>query len=105
MLVVNGPMFQRVDCSNARLFHGSIVQRFNLTNVDTNETVERLEEERDRLGERLAFREHEAAALLSVERHTLRDARLRGEVEASRLGRRIIYSRDQLLRLLERNRA
>lgn len=68
------------------------------------ETVERLEEDRDRLKKRIAFKEHEAAELLGIQRHTLRDARLRGEVEASRLGRRIIYSRGQLLRLLERNR-
>jgi len=69
-----------------------------------SETVDRLEEDRDLLGERIAFREQEAAALLGVERHTLRDARLRGEAEASKVGRYIVYSREQLLRLLERNR-
>ena len=31
-------------------------------------------------------------------RHVLRDARLRGEVEAGRIGKRIVYSRDELLR-------
>jgi len=32
------------------------------------------------------------------------DARLRGEVEASKIGKRIVYSRESLLALLKRNR-
>ena len=87
-------MILRFDEESMRQFIAQVV----------TETVERLGEDRDRLGKRIAFKEHEAAALLSIERHALRDARLRGEVEASKVGRYVVYSRDQLLRLLERNR-
>jgi hypothetical protein len=54
--------------------------------------------------ERLAYTEAEAAALLGVAQHVLRDCRLRGEVSASRCGRRIMYQRSDLLRLLDGNR-
>lgn len=53
-----------------------------------------------KLGSRLAFTEVEAAALLGVARHTLRDARLRGEIAGRLLGKKIIYSRDELVRFL-----
>ena len=53
---------------------------------------------------KLAFAEDEAAAYLSVKRHVLRDARLRGEIEASKVGKRVVYRREQLLQFLERNR-
>ena len=51
----------------------------------------------------LAFDESAAAQALGVPRHTLRDARLRGELVASRIGKRIVYRRDELLAYLERN--
>ena len=53
---------------------------------------------------RLGFPEAEAAALLGVERHVLRDARLRGEIEASRVGKRIVYTPEQLREYLASNR-
>lgn len=56
-----------------------------------------------KLGNRLAYTEPEAAALLGMPAHVLRDARLRGEVVGSRIGKRIFYSRDQLLKLLAKN--
>lgn len=65
------------------------------------EAVRRLEINRDQLDGRLAFHEAEAAALLGLQRHVLRDARLRGEVMASRIGKRVVYTREELLRLLE----
>lgn len=49
---------------------------------------------------RLALTEKEAAAALGVGRHVLRDLRLNGGVNYSRIGRKIVYSRDQLLELL-----
>lgn len=52
----------------------------------------------------LAFSEPEAAGLLGVKPHVLRDLRLRGEVEASVVGRRIVYQKDELIRFLNRNR-
>jgi excisionase family DNA binding protein len=51
-------------------------------------------------GGRLAYPEAEAAALLGVQRHTLRDCRLRGEIAARRVGKRWVYSRDTLVRWL-----
>jgi hypothetical protein len=56
------------------------------------------------LGDKLAFTEPEAAALLSLRPHVLRDARLRGEISGARVGKRILYDRDELLRFLHRRR-
>ena len=52
----------------------------------------------------LAYDESAAAQALGVPRHTLRDARLRGDLDASRVGKRVIYRREELLAYLERNR-
>ncbi len=57
-----------------------------------------------KFGNRLAFTEPEAAALIGVQPNTLRDCRLRGELVGSKVGKRIMYSREQLLALMERNR-
>jgi hypothetical protein len=53
-----------------------------------------------KLNGRLGYPEPEAAALLGIERHALRDARLRGEVSARKIGKRVVYSRSALLGLL-----
>lgn len=55
-----------------------------------------------KLGDRLAFTEPEAAARLGVQRHTLRDCRLRGELRGKLVGKKIVYSRDELLRFLSK---
>lgn len=52
------------------------------------------------LGDRLGYTESEAAALLGIKPHVLRDCRLRGKIKGSRVGRRILYSRDELLKML-----
>jgi excisionase family DNA binding protein len=49
---------------------------------------------------KLGYSEAEAATLLGVKRHTLRDARLRGEIFARRLGKEYRYGRDTLLEFL-----
>lgn len=49
---------------------------------------------------RIAYSETEAAALLGVARHVLRDARLDGKVRATKVGRGVRYTRHELLRLL-----
>ncbi len=68
--------------------------------------VDQLRADEQQLPEdRLSYTEPEAAALLGVERHRLRDARLRGEVDASKIGKVIVYERSDLLRFLKRNRA
>jgi excisionase family DNA binding protein len=59
------------------------------------------EEERARLDEKLAFSEEEAARLLGLARHQLRDERLRGRIQASQIvGRRIRYRREDLMTYL-----
>ncbi len=68
------------------------------------ETLRIIDETGRTMGERIAYTEPEAAALLGMAPHVLRDRRLEGEVSASRCGRRILYKRSDLLRLLENNR-
>lgn len=53
---------------------------------------------------RLAFMEAEAAAAIGVRPHVLRDARLRGEIVATKIGGRIGYERAELIGYLARNR-
>ena len=55
-------------------------------------------------GERLSYTESEAAGLLGVPKHTLRDERLRGRIEASVVGRKIVYSKSQILEYLSRRK-
>ena len=68
------------------------------------ETISRLEATQAKFSDQLAYTEPEAAALLSVQPHVLRDLRLAGEIEASKVGRRIVYMRKHLIDYLERNR-
>jgi hypothetical protein len=49
---------------------------------------------------RLAYPEAEAAAILGVRKHVLGAARRAGLLQASRLGKQTLYSRDELLRFL-----
>lgn len=59
-------------------------------------------ESRDaRLGDRIAYSEAEAAGLLGVPRHVLRDARLRGEIAAKKIGKEYRYSRSALIAFVE----
>lgn len=53
---------------------------------------------------RLAYLEPEAAALLGVRGCVLRDARLRGEITATKVGGRIAYEVVELQNYLKRNR-
>ena len=64
------------------------------------ETLKRVQADRAKLNGRLAYREPEAAALLGVAPHVLRDARRRGKIQGTRIGRYIIYSRESLLEFL-----
>lgn len=58
----------------------------------------------DKADDRLAFDEVEAAAMLGVSKTTLRDERLRGRVNASLVGRKVRYSRTDLLEYLANRR-
>jgi len=68
-------------------------------------TLEQINHLQGSLGDRMAFTELEAAELLGLPKHSLRDLRLAGRIRASRLGKRIVYSREELLRLLLENQA
>jgi hypothetical protein len=65
------------------------------------ETMARLEEQRAKLDGRIAYSEEEAARLIGLEPHQLRDERRRGRIEASAIvGRRIRYLRQDLVSYL-----
>src|SRR5690242_10723471 len=68
--------------------------------------IERMEEMKAELPpDRLAYSEPEAAALLGLNTHQLRDERLRGRVAASLVvGRRVRYLRSDLIDYLMRER-
>lgn len=53
---------------------------------------------------RIAYSEAEAAALLGLNSHQLRDARLKGQITGSKLGKSWHYSRADLIAFLERRR-
>lgn len=55
-------------------------------------------------GDRLAYPEAEAAKLLGIATHQLRDARLRGEIVSTKVGGRIGYEKSELLAYLARGR-
>jgi Helix-turn-helix domain len=50
---------------------------------------------------RLTLTEAEGAEALGVGRHVLRDLRLRGKIRARRIGKKIVYTRTDLLEALE----
>ncbi|WP_428303702.1 helix-turn-helix domain-containing protein [Lacipirellula sp.] len=54
---------------------------------------------------RLAYSEPQAASALGVKSHVLRDARLRGEIKATKVGGRHAYMRDDLVNYLEGNKS
>lgn len=69
-------------------------------------TLVQLRSDEAKLGDRIAFNEQEAARLLALEPHQLRDERLRGRIAASVIvGRRIRYAREDLMAYLSRNRS
>lgn len=68
------------------------------------EALDRLEEERAKLHGRLAFTEPEAAAQLGVKPCVLLDCRRRGELRGAKVGSRIVYTRDDLLEFLNRQK-
>jgi hypothetical protein len=70
-----------------------------LISAAVEETMRRIKEAEATLGDRLAYPEAEAAALIGIHSHQLRDERLRGRISASRIvGKRVVYTRDDLIR-------
>ena len=71
-----------------------------------DKTIERIDMAKAKVpGDRLAYPESEASALIGVAPHTLRDARLRGEVVGAKVGKKILYERNELIEFLSRQRA
>ena len=70
------------------------------------EVLARVEQDRQALpGHKLCFGEAEAAAMLGLLPHVLRDERRRGRIQASQIvGRRVVYTRDNLLNYLHGRR-
>ena len=69
------------------------------------ERLERGASTADRIGQpqRIGYTEAEAAQLMGIPNHRLRDARLRGEISAKKVGRGYVYSRRSLLAWLEKS--
>ena len=69
--------------------------------------TETLDERESRQAENqgpLAYWEPDAAALIGVKPHALRDARYRGELVGSEVGKRIVYLHDELMEFLHRQK-
>jgi hypothetical protein len=77
-----------------------------LIDATIEQVLARLELVRATLGpEKIAYTEAEAAGLLSMARHQLRDERLRGRIQASQVvGRQVRYMHADLVAYLLRNR-
>ena len=75
-----------------------------LVHLAVAEALDRMEEERAQFNGRLAFTEPEAAVLLGVKPHVLRDCRRRGELQGAKVGSRIVYTRADLLDFLDRQK-
>lgn len=68
-------------------------------------TLEAIQSDQNKLGDRLAFSETEAAALIGIQPYQLRDERLRGRVGFTKIvGRRIRYDRKSIMDYLNRDR-
>ena len=75
-----------------------------LVHLAVAEALDRMEEERAKLKGRLALTEPEAAVLLGVKPHVLRDCRRRGELQGAKVGSKIVYTRPDLLDFLDRQK-
>lgn len=64
------------------------------------QTLAAVESSHAKLGDRLGFTEPEAASVIGVAPHVLRDCRLRGEITARLVGKKYVYSREVLVRFL-----
>lgn len=70
------------------------------------ETIARMQHIEATLPQKMAFSEPEAARLLSMQPHQLRDERRRGRIKASAVVcRRIRYSREDLVEYLKERRS
>lgn len=75
-----------------------------IVHLAVTEALDHLEAERAKFQGRLSFTEPEAAVLLGVKPHVLRDCRRRGELQGSKVGSKIVYTRADLLGFLEKQK-
>ena len=70
------------------------------------EILEQVDQTQRRLGDgrRLAFTESEAASLLGIAKHNLRDCRLREEITGAKVGNKTVYEATELRAFLARQR-
>ena len=85
-----------------RLDAGDIKELKPIISAVVREVLNEVKEESERLNGQLAYTQPQAAAVLGVEPNVLRDCRLRGELIGSRVGKKILYSREELLQFLVR---
>ena len=76
-----------------------------LVQLAVAEALGHLEAERAKFNGRLAYPETEAAGMLGLAKHQLRDVRLRCEIEHTRIAGRVFYTREQLSDFLDRSKA
>ena len=75
-----------------------------LVEATVAETLAKVDADEARLGGRLWYPESEAAGLLGLPAHRLRDCRRRGEIVGSKIGKTIGYDRGELLKFLRERR-
>lgn len=68
------------------------------------ETLRQIQADETLVADRLAYPEKEAATLLGIKSHVLRDCRRRGEIAGSLVGKRFLYERGELLQFLRNRR-
>lgn len=87
-------------------FHLSADEIRPLVSEIVQATVNQMEADKAGLGDQLAYSESDAAQLLGLKTHQLRDERLRERIASTRIvGGQIRYSREDLLAYLRRNRS
>ena len=87
-----------------RLDAGDIPALQPLIDAAVRTTLAQVEAEGQRLNGHLSFNEARAAEILGIQKHALRDLRLSGQVVGCKLGARVCYAREELLRLLHAKR-
>jgi excisionase family DNA binding protein len=63
-------------------------------------TIERVRAEQAAMGQRISFSIKEAATLTGLSIGTLREARAQGRIKGSIVGRKLVFSRGELERLI-----
>lgn len=110
---LSGPLIRRKSASWWAVFFWCVAMKLELNSEElrpliqavVKETLTQVESDRAKLDDKLAYSEQEAARMLGLDYHVLRDERLRGRIKASQIvGRRIRYTQADLLEYLAERR-